>query len=49
MVNGGAKYMADREGFAHISYAAQNGPFGLGAAELLSEHALAVLTEIKED
>jgi hypothetical protein len=48
MVNGGAKYMADREAFAHISYAAQNGPFGLGAAELLGEHALAVLTEIKE-
>lgn len=48
MVNGGAKYMADREGFEHISYAAQNSPFGLGAAELLGQHALAMLSEIGE-
>ena len=49
MVNGGAKYMADREGFEHISYAAQNGPFGPGAAELLGEHALELLHEIAGD
>lgn len=46
MVNGGAKYMADREGFAHISYAAQNSPFGLGAAELLGEQALSALRDM---
>ena len=46
MVNGGAKYMADREGFARITYAAQNSPFGCGAAELLGEQALSALHEL---
>ena len=46
MVNGGAKYMADREGFARITYAAQNSPFGCGAAELLGEQALSVLHDM---
>ena len=43
MVNGGAKYMADRLAFQRCTYAAQNGPFAEGAAELLAEHALAML------
>lgn len=47
MVNGGAKYMADQEGFDHISYAAQNSFFGPGAAELLGQQAAAILKEMK--
>lgn len=46
MVNGGAKYMADQEGFEHITYAAQNSPFGRGAAEVLREQALSALNDM---
>lgn len=46
MVNGGAKYMADWEGFARMTYAAQNSPFGLGAAELLGAHAQSMLHDM---
>ncbi len=49
MVNGGAKYMADREGFDHISYAAQNSPFGRGAAELLGQQALTMLNAMWDE
>lgn len=48
MVNGGAKYMADQLGCERITYAAQNGPFAPGAAELLRDHALALLCWMEE-
>lgn len=48
MVNGGAKYMADQEGFDHISYAAQNSPFARGAAEMLEHHALTILKKMRD-
>lgn len=46
MVNGGAKYMADELAFHRNTYAAQNGYFALGAAELLREHVIALLKEM---
>lgn len=49
MVNGGAKYMADRLAFDRFTYAAQNGPFGAGAAEVLRDHALAMLREMADE
>lgn len=39
MVNGGAKYMADRTSYDRITYEAMNSPFGRGAAELLTRQA----------
>lgn len=36
MVNGGAKYMADKDSYQRITYEAMNSPFGKGAADLLT-------------
>ncbi|NLO83916.1 MAG: hypothetical protein GX096_00585 [Clostridiales bacterium] len=36
MVNGGAKYMADKDSYQRITYEAMNSPFGKGAAEILA-------------
>lgn len=39
MVNGGAKYMADRDAYARCMYEAVNSPFAPGAAEMLVQEA----------
>lgn len=45
MVNGGAKYMADRSAYERCTYEAQNSPFAPGAAELLEEQAHELLRQ----
>lgn len=45
MVNGGAKYMADRSAYERCMYEAVNSPFAIGAAELLEEKARALFAE----
>lgn len=49
MVNGGAKYMADKKSYDRFTYEAMNSPFGKGAAEMLAEQALSLLNELKGD
>lgn len=46
MVNGGAKYMADRSAYERVMYEAINSPFAPGAAELLEEQANILLSKI---
>ncbi|NTV91005.1 MAG: hypothetical protein HGA22_11710 [Clostridiales bacterium] len=46
MVNGGAKYMADREAYNLITYAAMNSPFAAGSAEILQSEAVSLLNEL---
>ncbi|NLV98178.1 MAG: hypothetical protein GX034_00065 [Clostridiaceae bacterium] len=46
MVNGGAKYMADASSYERITYEAMNSPFALGAAEILSEESLKLLSNL---
>lgn len=43
MVNGGAKYMADKRSYDRYTYEAMNSPFGKGAAELLVRQSLTLL------
>ena len=43
MVNGGAKYMADRTSYDRLTYEAMNSPFGRGAAEKLTRQATELL------
>ena len=47
MVNGGAKYMAERDAYDNSKYEAMNSPFGNGAAEILLRKALGLLEEMK--
>lgn len=47
MVNGGAKYMADQDSYKHITYEAMNSSFAVGSAEILRDHALTLLKEMK--
>jgi hypothetical protein len=46
MVNGGQKYMADRESYKRISYEAMNSFFGEGATEILCKSIRDKLNEI---
>jgi hypothetical protein len=46
MVNGGQKYMADRESYKRMSYEAMNSFFGEGAAEILCKIVCDKLNEI---
>ena len=43
LINGGAKYMADRGAYGRCTYEAQNSPFAPGAAETLADAAIAML------
>jgi hypothetical protein len=45
MVNGGQKYMADRESYLRMTYEAMNSSFGIGAAEHLCAQVTAALRE----
>jgi hypothetical protein len=45
MVNGGQKYLADRESYLKMTYEAMNSSFGIGAAEYLRDQVVAVLRE----
>ena len=47
MVNGGAKYMAERDAYDNSKYEAMNSPFGKGAAEILLRKALGLLEKMK--
>lgn len=47
MVNGGAKYMAERDAYDNSKYEAMNSPFGNRAAEILLRKALGLLEEMK--
>lgn len=46
MVNGGAKYMADKDSYDRYTYEAMNSPFNKGAAEILSEHTKTLLKQL---
>ena len=46
LVNGGAKYMAERDAYEKCMYEAINSPFGPGAAERLIQSALTMLEGI---
>lgn len=48
MVNGGAKYMMDKESYSRITYGAMNSCFAEGSAEILRDNLLKMLNEIKE-
>lgn len=43
MVNGAAKYMADRASYDRFTYEAMNSPFGRGAAEILTSQVITLL------
>ena len=47
MVNGASKYMADEESYEKTTYEAMNSPFGKGSAEILTENAIALLNQMK--
>lgn len=47
MVNGGAKYMAERDSYDRSTYEAMNSPFGKGAAEILMKETLGLLEQMK--
>lgn len=47
MVNGGAKYMADRESYDRCTYEAMNSQFHKGAAEILCREAKAMLEQLQ--
>lgn len=47
MVNGASKYMADKESYHKITYESMNSPFGEGAAEILTENAIELLNQMK--
>ncbi len=46
LVNGASKYMADAAVYDRSCYEAQNSPFGRGAAEMLTERAVEMLSEL---
>jgi len=48
MVNGGCKYMADKESYDRVTYESMNSPFGKGAAEILTENAIRLLNQMKD-
>lgn len=43
LINGGAKYMADKAAYDQCRYEAQNSPFAPGAAEILADAAISML------
>jgi hypothetical protein len=45
MVNGGQKYLADRESYLRMTYEAMNSSFGIGAAEHLRDQVVTALRE----
>jgi hypothetical protein len=45
MVNGGQKYLADRESYLKMTYEAMNSSFGIGAAEYLRDQVVTALRE----
>jgi hypothetical protein len=47
MVNGGQKYMADRESYDRMTYEAMNSIFGRGAAEQLRDSLRAIFQTLK--
>ena len=47
MVNGASKYMADKESYDKVTYESMNSPFGKGSAEILTENAIALLNQMK--
>jgi hypothetical protein len=47
MVNGGQKYMADRESYDRMTYEAMNSIFGKGAAEKLRDSLCAIFRTLK--
>lgn len=48
MVNGAAKYMADKKSYDRFTYEAINSPFGKGAAEILTRQSAALLESLKK-
>ena len=48
MVNGGAKYMAERDAYERITYEAMNSPFAAGSAELLCDRAAGLLGSLSD-
>lgn len=49
MVNGGAKYMADKRSYDRFTYEAQNSPFGKGAAEILAKESILLLEKMYQE
>lgn len=49
MVNGAAKYLADKASYRKFTYEAQNSPFAEGGAEILSSQAIKLLKEMKAE
>ena len=47
MVNGAAKYMADRKSYDRFTYEAMNSPFGKGAAEIVVQQSEELLESLK--
>lgn len=48
MVNGGAKYMMNKEAYSRITYGSMNSCFAEGSAEILRDNSLKILNEMKE-
>lgn len=48
MVNGGAKYMADKKSYERMTYEAMNSSFRKGSAELLRDEIICLLQKTKE-
>lgn len=48
MVNGAAKYMADRKSYDRFTYEAMNSPFGKGAAETLVQQSVRLLESLNK-
>ena len=46
MVNGAAKYMAERSAYERFTYEARNSPFGRGSAEILVKEAARLLRDM---
>ncbi|RHR30354.1 hypothetical protein DWX43_09315 [Clostridium sp. AF19-22AC] len=49
MVNGSAKYMADKKSYERCTYEAMNSPFYAGAAEILAEKATLLLEQMQAE
>lgn len=49
MVNGAAKYMADKRSYDRFTYEAQNSPFARGAAEIVMKESISLLEDMHEN